>query len=580
MKKISQKLLDMKLKWKFFYSFLIAALIPISFFSYYAYENTKNIMLQQSYRNMETSLAQANKNIQTKLNVYKDASSLIYMNKTIQDYLYMDYFVNGHEDLYYYLRRYVNEILTINPEILKFSIYTTNLSVPQDYYYIYRANDDVVKEEWYQTALDKKGKAFFLSTDYNSDGKLVYYLVRHLNYYSYGVMRNVLKMEIEEESLYSLISETSHSDQFMIIDGDNKIVSCKDKSLIGTSIYDVMKEYKGNFENNLKERTVYDGEEMLISCLSTNMGWKTISLASLSEINANAKRSAMNLILVALLAVFTAGSLSTIMSYILSKRINKLMVAVQTMKAGVFGLEIKDKGKDEVGLLAEAFSEMSIKVDYLIKEIYEKELIKKSVELNLLQEQVNPHFLYNALSSITSFAIRSGDKQTIEMVQHLADFYRISLNNGRNILSIRDEINLLKSYLSIQQIRFGDMVLVNFDLEESLLDYKTIKLILQPLVENAIHHAIGEDQGTLQITVKLYEDEKGIVFEITDNGKGMEEKMVTELNTEIQSAIRGYGLKNVSIRIQLQYGKDYGVQVFSELNVGTRVVIHIPKVER
>ncbi|QHQ60336.1 HAMP domain-containing protein [Anaerocolumna sedimenticola] len=580
MKKISQKLLDLKLKWKFFYSFLIAALIPISFFSYYAYENTKNIMLQQSYRNMETSLAQANKNIQTKLNVYKDASSLIYMNKTIQDYLYMDYFVNGHEDLYYYLRRYVNEILTINPEILKFSIYTTNLSVPQDYYYIYRADDEVVKEEWYQTALDKKGKAFFLSTDYNSDGKLVYYLVRHLNYYSYGVMRNVLKMEIEEESLYSLISETSHSDQFMIIDGDNKVVSCKDKSLIGTSIYDVLKEYKGNFENNLKERTVYDGEEMLISCLSTNMGWKTISLASLSEINANAKRSAMNLILVALLAVFTAGSLSTLMSYILSKRINKLMVAVQTMKAGVFGLEIKDKGKDEVGLLAEAFSEMSIKVDYLIKEIYEKELIKKSVELNLLQEQVNPHFLYNALSSITSFAIRSGDKQIIEMVQHLADFYRISLNNGRNILSIRDEINLLKSYLSIQQIRFGDMVLVNFDLQESLLDCKTIKLILQPLVENSIHHAIGEDQGTLQITVKLYEDDKGIVFEITDNGKGMEEKMVTELNTEIQSAIRGYGLKNVSIRIQLQYGKDYGVQVFSELNVGTRVVIHIPKVER
>jgi two-component system, sensor histidine kinase YesM len=196
-----------------------------------------------------------------------------------------------------------------------------------------------------------------------------------------------------------------------------------------------------------------------------------------------------------------------------------------------------------------------------------------------LQEQVNPHFLYNALSSITSFAIRSGDKHTIEMVQHLADFYRISLNNGRNILSIRDEINLLKSYLSIQQIRFGDMVMVEFDLDESLLEYKTIKLILQPLVENAIHHAIREDQAVLVINIKLFEDDKGLVFEITDNGKGMEEKMVEDLNTEIQSAIRGYGLKNVSIRIQLQYGKEYGVQVYSRQQVGTRVVIHIPKVE-
>lgn len=579
MKKITKLFLDMKLKWKFFYCFLIAALIPISFFSYYAYENTKNIMLKQSYRNMETNLAQANKNIETKLSVYEDASSLIYMNKTIQDYLYMDYYINGHEDLYYYLRRYVNEILTINPEILKFSIYTTNLSVPQDFYYIYRADESVVGEEWYQTALQKKGKSFFLSTDYNSDGERVFYLVRHLNYYSYGVLRNVLKMEIKEDALYSLISETSDSDQLMIIDTENKIISCKDKSLIGSSIYDVLKEYKGSFQDNLQERAVYDKEEMLISCLSSKTGWKTISLASLSEINKSAKRSAMNLIWVALLAILTAGSLSTLMSFLLSKRIDKLTHAVRKMKTGVFGLEIQDSGKDEVGLLAGAFSEMSIKVDYLIKEIYEKELIKKSVELNLLQEQVNPHFLYNALSSITSFAIRSGDKQIIEMVQHLADFYRISLNNGRNILSVRDEINLLKSYLSIQQIRFGDMVSVEFDLEENLLEYKTIKLILQPLVENAIHHAVREDQSPLKISIRLYEDDKGLVFEITDNGKGMEEKTVEELNTQIQSAVRGYGLKNVSIRIQLQYGRDYGVQVFSKEQKGTTVVIHIPKVE-
>jgi len=577
MKKIIKILIDMKLKWKFFYGFLIAAMIPVFFFGMYAYTNTKNILQEESYLNMESKLAQANKNIQTKLDAYEDTSSLIYVNKTIQDYMSIDFFVNGHEDLYYFLRRYFTEVMTVNSEIMELSIYTTNLSVPQDFYYIYRADENVVKEEWYQKALGRKGKPYFASPEYNSDGELVFYLVRHLDYYHYGVLGNVLKMEIKEEYLYQLISEAGTNNEIIIIDADNKIVSCKDKTLVGTSICDVLDEYEGTFKDDVRERAVFRGEEMLISSLGTEIGWKTISLASLKKINRNAKQSAMNLFPFAFLFVVMATLLSSVMSALLSKRINKLMNGVEKMKTGVFGVEIEDRGRDEIGLLAEAFSEMSAKVDSLIKDIYQKELIKKSAEISLLQEQINPHFLYNALSSITSLAIRSGDKQISMMVQHLANFYRISLNNGRNVMTIREEINLLKSYLEIQEVRFGDMIVVNFQIDKGLLEYKTIKLILQPIVENAIHHAIRENQETLVITIKLYEDDMGIVFEIIDNGIGMDEKMLQELNMEIQSSVRGYGLKNVSIRIQLQYGRNYGVHVYSEIQIGTKVVINLPK---
>lgn len=219
---------------------------------------------------------------------------------------------------------------------------------------------------------------------------------------------------------------------------------------------------------------------------------------------------------------------------------------------------------------------MSFMVKHLIKDIYEKELIRKAAELNLLQEQINPHFLYNVLSSISSMAMRSGNAEIMDMVEHLALFYRISLNKGKNILSVREEVNLLENYLQLQKVRFGEAIQVDYDLDEELMDCRIIKLILQPLVENAIHHAMKDETAILHIGITLRREQDHMLFIITDDGVGMEAETVEEINTEIRNAVRGFGLKNVSIRIQLQYGQAYGVKVYSKEGEGTQIYIKLP----
>ena len=173
-------------------------------------------------------------------------------------------------------------------------------------------------------------------------------------------------------------------------------------------------------------------------------------------------------------------------------------------------------------------------------------------------------------------AMRSGNAEIMDMVEHLALFYRISLNKGKNILSVREEVNLLENYLQLQKVRFGEAIQVDYNLDEELMDCRIIKLILQPLVENAIHHAMKDETAILHIGITLRREQDYMLFIITDDGVGMEAETVEEINTEIRNAVRGFGLKNVSIRIQLQYGQAYGVKVYSKEGEGTQIYIKLP----
>lgn len=550
--------------------------MPIVGFGVYAYTNTEKILLEQSYGNMEENLARASNNMDMVLDGYESASSLIFMNKQVQDLISVDFTNYGYEDLYYYLKNYFGTMMAINSDVNTFSIYTTNQTIAQDYYFIYKVTEEIEQEEWYRRARAENGKSVFMRGGVNKDGNYVFYLVRSLDYYSYGSLRNVLRMEIDEKHLLGVISEVSRDDEMMILDEENHVVSCADKSLTGRSIYDILEGYEGEIGNNRRDTAVYDGKEMLVSSVTSPQGWKILSLVSVPMLEMNIRTSVKNVIMFGLLAIGMSLVFSAIISILITRRIKELTKSVEKMKDGVFGERIEDGGRDEIGILAEVFSDMSLMVKHLIKDIYEKELIRKAAELNLLQEQINPHFLYNVLSSITSMAIRSGNSEISDMVDHLALFYRISLNKGKNILTVREEVKLLENYLEIQKVRFGDAIQITCDLDENLMDCLIIKLILQPIVENAIHHAMKDETEVLHIAVTLKQEADYMVFTIIDDGVGMDENTVKEINSEIRTAVRGFGLKNVSIRIQLQYGQDYGVKVYSKINEGTRVLIKLP----
>lgn len=373
-----------------------------------------------------------------------------------------------------------------------------------------------------------------------------------------------------------MISEMDENYGMFILDEDDCIISNKNKELIGQPIGNIIKK-TGKIENNRRKTAEIDDKEVLFTAaVDKRGGWKVVSVLPVELMRHEINQTLFNLIMFMILSIVSAGVLSAVVTKMFTQRIERLTGAVLEMKEGELGIQVSENGDDEVGMLEKAFSEMSSRIKYLIDEVYQKELIKRAAEYNLLQEQVKPHFLYNVLSSITAMAMRSGDTKTIEMVEHLSEFYRISLNKGKNIITVQEEVNLLKHYLEIQKVRFGDTIQVSYELDGSLMACVIPKLILQPVVENAIHHGRRENEELFHISVTLKEEEGNLLFTVMDNGIGMSEEMVGSVNKEIMTATEGFGLKNIAIRIQMQYGEKYGLDVTSKQDKGTTIRIWLP----
>lgn len=572
------KFSDYPIKWQFFWALFSVSIISVVIFGIYTSVKMKEAFQEERYRQMEENLAQASQNIDMMMEKYVNASSLIYMNKEVQNLISMDFSNYNYEDLYIFLKQFIGEIGSVNDEVENFSIYTTNHTVAPDGKLIFRTDEEVISKDWYKKALEGKGQAIFISSERDKNGMCYFYLTRLLDYYRFGDVRNVLKMKINEKFIFRVISETDDKNYMMILDNDNRIVSSKNKEEIGLNAYTVIENYNGKFEDGQRDTARYNGNPMLVSCLSGKWGWKVLYLVSAEEIKKEALQRIQDVIMFAGVCVLISIVLANMISRrMITNRVNILIGAVKRMQKGIFGEEVVLEGKDEIGELAKAFSKMSVKVDVLIKENYQKEIMRKNTELNTLQEQINPHFLYNALSSISLLAIRSGNEQIWHMTQNLAEFYRTSLNKGKNVVTIGGEINLLKSYLAIQQVRFGEALEVAFDVPAELMKYETIKLVLQPIVENAIHHGMRDDGSVLHINISLREKKEALEWSVEDDGVGIEKEKMNELNSQIRHAESGFGMKNVVTRIQMQYGKEYGVKIYSKIEKGTKIIITLPK---
>jgi two-component system sensor histidine kinase YesM len=207
--------------------------------------------------------------------------------------------------------------------------------------------------------------------------------------------------------------------------------------------------------------------------------------------------------------------------------------------------------------------------------VYESEITQKKYEMKALQNQINPHFLYNTLSLINWKAIENGNKDISEITLALSNFYRTSLNKGKNVLPVADEIKNVKSYIAVQLFMHDYDFDVEYDIDEEIMGYESLNLILQPIVENAIEHGLEvmeEDKRGLLIIKGWLQDNK-IYISVTDNGVGMDEDKAATIITQHS---KGYGMRNVHERIRLFYGDEYGLSVHSEIDKGTTITVCIP----
>ena len=246
-------------------------------------------------------------------------------------------------------------------------------------------------------------------------------------------------------------------------------------------------------------------------------------------------------------------------------------------------LEFPDKiyvgGSAEIQHLGKTIRSMAEQMRQLMDDVVREQEQKRKNELDALQSQINPHFLYNTLDSIVWMVESERYEEAISMVTALANLFRISLSQGKTIITIAEEFQHAKNYISIQKVRYKNKFEVEFSLDEKLKDYLTIKLVIQPILENAIYYGMEAMDGDGEILVRGYEKDGDIYIDIIDNGIGMPPEQVEILLKEgVQKRKRGsgIGLINVDQRIKLYFGEDYGLHIESEPDEGTKVTIHLP----
>lgn len=298
------------------------------------------------------------------------------------------------------------------------------------------------------------------------------------------------------------------------------------------------------------------------------------------------EKEIMHTITITLIAVLFLSlitwKLSKLISQSISYPVRQLCEMTKEVAQGNFDVHGPQNTTEELQILTNNFEHMAQKVERLIEDVKVEQQNLRKKELQLLQEQINPHFLYNTLDTIMWLAIDHQDDKVVEMVAALSGFFRTSLSHGEDKITIREELEHVENYLKIQQLRYGDIMEYSIDVPDEIKKNDIVKITLQPLVENALYHGLKKQREKGMIKISSVDDENNIFLIVEDNGVGMQPEQVVQINKEMYEDIwvnrtTGFGIANVNRRIKLYYGEEYGLILESEPDIGTKVIVVVPK---
>ena len=392
-------------------------------------------------------------------------------------------------------------------------------------------------------------------------------------------------LNVNEKVFSDLYTNLSSDDgmQIMILDFDGNIISASGEE---SDCAEIQNEKLINWirDNKTGSRCFYynDQNYLINVCYIERFDWYLISLHPLNILLRDSKLAAEISLALGGILMIIAFIFVSYQSKAITLPLRRLSQTVDEVANGNLNIYLAPYGMDEVGHLTMNFNNMVLKMKTLLNQTFFAEKKKREYEMQALQAQINPHFLYNTLDSII-WMIRSEEYDGAgEMVSLLAKFFRISLSQGKDMIPLKKELEHATSYLAIQNIRFKDKFEFQVNADPNLLNYLCPKLSIQPLLENAIYHGMEGMYEDGEIEIRIYEKEGAIKIEVADNGPGMTaEKLDYIMHNKVISSKRGSGIgvRNVNERIQLIYGKNYGITIASELDEGTVATITIPKME-
>ena len=389
----------------------------------------------------------------------------------------------------------------------------------------------------------------------------------------------IIKIDLKQELIEEIVGNTNSSSQIFMVDQNNHFIYPNREDKIIESSF--ISELKSIRVKNYTSLPINGKDYMMVYNESDYSGVKTVMLTPRSIVFSEVNRLRRVMVAVVIVGILISFVLGFILSKPLVQSIHQLRKAMDKVQKGNLSQRVEIRSNDEIGQLGKGFNHMIGEIDRLVSEVYKTSLREKEAEIRALQSQMNPHFLYNTLESINMLAITKGNLEVSDMVTSLGKLLRYTIDNTAKIVTLQEELIFIQSYIAIQKVRMGDMLSFREEIDPALYDVLLPKLVLQPLVENAIVHGLSSRGGT--ISIKGSCEDGLLTLEVEDTGKGITQQRLAELKRLIENQQQtssekhnGIALSNVHERIRLLYGSQYGIKIVGGESNGFLVELTLP----
>lgn len=582
MKKLWSFFANLSMQKKLVVIFVFLITLPITYVSYSSYRTNSDAMLASTTE----SAGQLADNAMDKVDRYiadlKRSTILPLYNKDVQKYLDQkgtDWDKNSSVNMFLmYLANTKEEISAVYMTDRYGTIFYFNKPGLNELYPYERL------AEWQQRTR-KAGLAPVLVGTYpvrvnGSEERQVFSVMRSIQSVSTLKDIGIIVIDVDIrlfEGIIQPLNSVTHGDT-VIVDENGKIVYNSDpdrlgENLTGNALLAGAVNSRGSFRLNI------DGEpHIAVYSVSESTGWKTLVTIPLQELLGPIKQSRNAMMVMTLSILGFALAVAMFISYALTKPLKRTVQLMKQVQRGKLDVRVNVKHNDEIGMLGSHFNRMLGRVQDLLQEVYETEKSKQKADMLALQNQINPHFIYNTLESIRMLAELNDDDRVAELTYLLGQLLRYSITRSDEISTVQRELEHVENYLQLLQIRFPDKISYRFIVPESYYQLPIIKLVFQPIVENAVFHGLEKQAGAGMISITAWNERDDVFFAVYDDGVGMSAERLAGLNESLNDGKTdkfGIGLRNVNERIRLHYGESSSLDVTSMPGEGTTVTLRI-----
>lgn len=580
--------------------FLLISIIPSLCITIFISLTVSSILEKQSNTHLMQLIGNVSKSLEVQAGSIQNISYFISMNQDVQ------YFLDGGNDILqkdperYHLHSFLQGFSTLYSEIAGIIVVRHDGEYLSNDMYA-RNEQNLTEEYWYHEAMAAQGIYKMIghpenrnvTTHVNYKDSEIVSVVRAIQDPNTGKTKGVVLIDLKLRVISEMLSDVKlgKSGYLLVVDekGDTIYEPPHAYNFVPSQHEEWKKQTSGSF--NIK---VNKENHHILYYTSTFTNWTTVGVFPMHDTLQAIKDTNKYLVLFFFLLCVIGMTASIYLSTSISKPITKLASIMRKVEAGNMNIPLIADRKDEVGTLMNSFQKMIVQIKRLLTQVEEEQYKKREAELRSLQAHIQPHFLYNTLDTIQWLTRKEGAHEATEMVGALSKLFRIGLSKGNEMIPLIDEIDHITSYLIIQKTRYKEKLNYTIEVDESCHRLYVMKIILQPIVENAIYHGIKERRGTGTISIKIGLSHGFLKIVIQDDGKGMEEERLLKLRKALSSThiddqnaipttklsrggeLVGYGLRNVQERIQLSFGAVYGLTIESALNKGTSVTITHP----